>query len=359
MTRHDIPLSHLFFANDLILYAKASVDQAQVVKGILDEFGVYSGHRTTKFPVSVCVEIDKIVYGFIWGSSTSTRKISLVNWSAISQPRGHSGLGIPRSNERNLAFMQKLAFSLVSSPDAMWVAALHQKYHMFSTCPLSISRPNCSPIWRALSNVWDIVRKNIFWFVGDGNDVYLWNDTWLLTLGPPRPWASLNSSNIDNLYFEDLLLDDGGTGSNPFPGLVYSFLFYGNFGSDGMTSLLMVTVSLSLTYTRLVLLGSYFAEMLWFLFPSAWVLLVVFFGIPHVSGLRVTASRLVLFSRFMLSSRAFLLASNWLGLWVFSAYRCNLTTLSLFAWFLQLSLFSQPYGYDKSLTFGSCYCFIF
>ncbi|KAK8564730.1 hypothetical protein V6N12_058313 [Hibiscus sabdariffa] len=165
--------------------------------------------QTIKFSASVCVEIDKIICGFIWGSSASARKIYLVNWSAIFQPRGHGGLGIPRSKERNLAFMHKLAFSLVSTPDAMWVTVLRQKYHMLSTCPHSISQPNCSPLWCALSNMWYIVRENIFWLVGNGNNVHLWNDTWVPTLGPLHPWASLNVSNIDNLRFVDLLLDDG------------------------------------------------------------------------------------------------------------------------------------------------------
>ncbi|KAK8475930.1 hypothetical protein V6N12_056671 [Hibiscus sabdariffa] len=61
--------------------------------------------QTTRLPIAVCSEIDKIVRGFIWGSSMETRKISLVNWFAISQPRNRGGLGIPRSNERNLTFM--------------------------------------------------------------------------------------------------------------------------------------------------------------------------------------------------------------------------------------------------------------
>ncbi|KAK9001422.1 hypothetical protein V6N11_083206 [Hibiscus sabdariffa] len=80
---------------------------------------------------------------------------------------------------------------------------------MIGSCLLSISRPKCSPLWRALSNVWDTVRENIFWLVGDGNDVHLWNDTWVPSLGHLRPWASSTSSNIDDLHFEDLLLDDG------------------------------------------------------------------------------------------------------------------------------------------------------
>ncbi|KAK9026227.1 hypothetical protein V6N11_039072 [Hibiscus sabdariffa] len=195
MARHVIPLSHLFFVDDLILYAKASVDQAQVVKGILDEFGVYSSHRvsvrklqatyfdfilsrlramlngwvassllmacrvtlaksilvathaffmqTIKFSTSVCAKIDKIVCGFIWGSSASAHKFSLVNWFVTSQPRGRGGLAI----------------------------------------------------------------KNLFWVMDDGNYVHLWNVG--ADFGSTSSLDSSTSTNIELLSFEDLLLDDG------------------------------------------------------------------------------------------------------------------------------------------------------
>ncbi|KAK9042351.1 hypothetical protein V6N11_017428 [Hibiscus sabdariffa] len=76
--------------------------------------------------------------------------------------RNRGGLAIHRSNEHNISFMQKLAFNLVSSPDTMWLTTLRQKYIMNSTCPFTIARPNCSPLWRALSKVWEIIRGNIF-----------------------------------------------------------------------------------------------------------------------------------------------------------------------------------------------------
>ncbi|KAL4273826.1 hypothetical protein GQ457_13G020550 [Hibiscus cannabinus] len=277
LARHGLPLSHLFFADDLILYAKANLDQAAVISSILTEFGYFSGHRvnvrksqiyfspntspdaidaictllsmaptpslgkaklngwtasslslagrvtlassvlaaiptffmqTMRLPIRVCSEIDKIVRGFIWGSSAASRKIYLVNWSSIAQPRARGGLGIPRANERNLAFMQKLAFSLISTPNALWVKALRQKYRMHDLFPLSIARPCCSPLWRAMSNVWDSVRDNVSWIVGNGLHVSVWNDTWVPSLGPLRPWLRVWSHAIANLEFNDLLQHD-------------------------------------------------------------------------------------------------------------------------------------------------------
>ncbi|KAK8578841.1 hypothetical protein V6N12_069185 [Hibiscus sabdariffa] len=148
-----------------------------------------------------------------WAAGSS-RKISLVNWSTIAQPCNRGGLGIPRCYERNLAFMQKLAFQLVSSTESMWVTALRQKYRMLTTCPLSIARQNCSPLWRALANIWDSFRDdsfrdNTFWLVGDATDVHLWNDTWVPSVGPLRPWLSNALPSVYQLHFEDMLHADG------------------------------------------------------------------------------------------------------------------------------------------------------
>ncbi|KAK8508503.1 hypothetical protein V6N11_049248 [Hibiscus sabdariffa] len=80
---------------------------------------------------------------------------------------------------------------------------------MFTTCPLSIARRNYSPLWRALANIWDSFQDNIFWLVGDGHDVHLWNDTWVPNLSPLRPWLTHTLSGIDHMHFADMLLADG------------------------------------------------------------------------------------------------------------------------------------------------------
>ncbi|KAK8533102.1 hypothetical protein V6N12_076383 [Hibiscus sabdariffa] len=115
---------------------------------------------------------------FVWGSCASGRRLSLVHWEDIPQPLNRGGLGIPRARECNEAFMHKLA--------DMWVLALRQKYRMFSIFPLSITWPNCSPLWRAISQAWNIVREQIYWIMGDGELVNMWTDNWIPALGPLR-----------------------------------------------------------------------------------------------------------------------------------------------------------------------------
>lgn len=41
------PLSHLFFADDLVLFGEASLENAQVMQRIIDQFCVFSGHKAS------------------------------------------------------------------------------------------------------------------------------------------------------------------------------------------------------------------------------------------------------------------------------------------------------------------------
>ena len=45
ITRGGPRLSHLYFANDLIMFAKVSVEQVQVIKRALEIFCQSSGHK--------------------------------------------------------------------------------------------------------------------------------------------------------------------------------------------------------------------------------------------------------------------------------------------------------------------------
>ncbi|XP_039015498.1 uncharacterized mitochondrial protein AtMg00310-like [Hibiscus syriacus] len=119
--------------------------------------------QTSRLPSGVCSEIDKIVHQFIWGSTTTTRKTPLVNWDVLCQPIDRVGLDVDRSYNHNTAFLWKYGYALVVMPNAMWIQMLRQKYRMTDLCPESIARSCYSPMWRDLSNTWDLFRMNILW----------------------------------------------------------------------------------------------------------------------------------------------------------------------------------------------------
>ncbi|GMI97784.1 hypothetical protein HRI_003447700 [Hibiscus trionum] len=53
LARNDTPISHLFYADDLVLYVKATLVNASVIESSLDLFGACSGHMVNRHKTKV------------------------------------------------------------------------------------------------------------------------------------------------------------------------------------------------------------------------------------------------------------------------------------------------------------------
>ncbi|MBA0580084.1 hypothetical protein Gorai_022318, partial [Gossypium raimondii] len=69
------------------------------------------------------------------GSSKSGKKVALVSWDIVYQPREHGGLGFRKLQEHNTSFMMKLGFNLVYKSKALWVQVLRAKYEVANGLP--------------------------------------------------------------------------------------------------------------------------------------------------------------------------------------------------------------------------------
>lgn len=50
--------------------------------------------------------------------------------------------------------------------------------------PDNIERRKCLFLWRALSNIWPLLRENLYGSIGDGNEIRCWQDPWVPGVGP-------------------------------------------------------------------------------------------------------------------------------------------------------------------------------
>ncbi|KAK8630332.1 hypothetical protein V6N13_079130 [Hibiscus sabdariffa] len=83
-----------------------------------------------------------------------------------------------------LGMGRKLISGTIRNVDHLWVQVLRGKYNISQAMPASLVSCRPSHLWKVICSVWETVRLNVVWNIGDGQQVDFWNDPWLESLGP-------------------------------------------------------------------------------------------------------------------------------------------------------------------------------
>ncbi|XP_061998871.1 uncharacterized protein LOC133716160 [Rosa rugosa] len=240
-------VSHLFFADDIILFAEAFTTQAKVLKKCMDLFCSLSGQTvnfekskiyvspnvrnnlaksilelrstlilkwstrfivgllvgnakllawlTTKIPISTCDSLDKLNRDFLWGDCDGRKTVHLVNWDNVCMPKIRGGLGIKKTAEMNQALLAKVSWRLLQKDEGLWCDIYKAKYLKHDDLlSNNYKHPaNCSATWRIDPSMVDpSLLVQDFW---EGKD---WDITMLFACLPPEIAAKIISIPIDN-----------------------------------------------------------------------------------------------------------------------------------------------------------------
>ncbi|KAH1082680.1 hypothetical protein J1N35_022441 [Gossypium stocksii] len=112
-------LSHLYFANDLFLFAKVDIDQARNIKNELNIFGAASGHKVNELKNTIFFSdnIDLMFANDISSVLGFRQTKDLVG--DVCQPLPNGGLGIRYLKDQNETFLLKLGFNLLADDQAL------------------------------------------------------------------------------------------------------------------------------------------------------------------------------------------------------------------------------------------------
>ncbi|GKV48718.1 hypothetical protein SLEP1_g55522 [Rubroshorea leprosula] len=242
LSRGGLTLSHLFFADDLMLFGKASITQIETIIDCLSEFarqsrleinlgksklfvspniqgqlansfssacgiplthylGIYlgvpiiHGRRTlvqsvtssiptytmqkVLLPSSTCSAIDSLNRKFLWGSDIQTNKPHLVHWNDVCLPRRYGGLGVRSAKECNKALIAKLGWQILSGSEKPWCQAIKHKYLHSASFSSCTPTPSSSITWRSILKTREVLQLGTRWRVGSGCNIQLWNDIWV------------------------------------------------------------------------------------------------------------------------------------------------------------------------------------
>ncbi|XP_052112461.1 uncharacterized protein LOC127744218 [Arachis duranensis] len=175
-----------------------------LVKSVLSSMPLYN-MQSAILPASTCNTIDRICRNFIWGDTDQNKKIHLLNWKMICEPKHTGGLGIRHASLGNKAFMMKAGWGLIAKKDDLWAKVLRSKYGCGNdTMPRVERKRSNSNIWRGICASWENVERNCIWRVGDGTRIRFWDHHWAPGAGRLSDSLSQVSSGFNST---ELLMD--------------------------------------------------------------------------------------------------------------------------------------------------------
>ncbi|KAJ4843273.1 hypothetical protein Tsubulata_009883 [Turnera subulata] len=135
--------------------------------------------QASRLPAAICAKIEKVCRKFIWGDKDDGRKVHLINWKTVCQPRGCGGVGLKKMGAMNQAFLMKLCWNLFHHRDKFWARILYHKYGVsFGLIPTLPHKRSASFLWRAISEVWPRFLNGVLWRIGNGTGISFWFDKW-------------------------------------------------------------------------------------------------------------------------------------------------------------------------------------
>ncbi|KAE8735716.1 Replication factor C subunit 1 [Hibiscus syriacus] len=198
-------LTHLQFADDLILFCRDSPTQILNIRRVLRVFSLMSGlhlnlSKSNLFGVNseddilkewayeVNQRLNSLMAKFLWREEPTKKRIHWVNWKTVCQPYEEGGLGVLDLSLVNRVLLGKWVWKFANEKKSQWKKMLCCK-HNVSNLSLKISKAvshQDSWIWRGILNnyekndeIGDCLRSNSKIQVGNGRLIEFWNDVWV------------------------------------------------------------------------------------------------------------------------------------------------------------------------------------
>ena len=114
-------------------------------------------------------------------------KIHWVRWDKMSMAKNEGGMGFRNIRCFNLALLAKQGWRILQNPSSLCARVLKAKY--FPRYDFLDSGVGYRPsfFWRSVQEAKLIIAKGMSWRVGNGVDIRVWKDNWLLDSPSSKP----------------------------------------------------------------------------------------------------------------------------------------------------------------------------
>ncbi|BBH09066.1 hypothetical protein Prudu_021464 [Prunus dulcis] len=155
--------------------------RATLIQAVTSAVPIYA-MQTSKLPISVGHELDKLNRNFFWGGREKKLKIHLCQWDLACRPKHKGGLGFKKTTAMNKALLAKVGWRLHQNDKGLWAKIYESKYLKGKSVLDSslMFRQDCSTTWKGVMYGVELLRQGVGWRVGKGDTTKFWKDSWLI-----------------------------------------------------------------------------------------------------------------------------------------------------------------------------------
>ncbi|XP_021728399.1 uncharacterized protein LOC110695480 [Chenopodium quinoa] len=182
VSRRAPSVSHLFFADDALLFFKVSPSSCDQILSVTNDFCSISGQminiQKSFVPATICDRVDSLLTRFWWKSNKDSRGLALTSLALMYLLKGLGGLGIRYLLSFNLALLAKQSWRLRLNPHLLASRVLKAKYAILLSSRPSVTCPH--PSWGScgLQEGGLALSSGLAWKIGSGDKVSILQDSW-------------------------------------------------------------------------------------------------------------------------------------------------------------------------------------
>jgi hypothetical protein len=151
-----------------------------LLKSVLQALPVYL-FSALAAPTFILNTLRMLQRSFLWQGNKEGRKMSLVSWQKVCNPKKAGGLGLWDPTILNKVLSAKIWWRWLKRPQDLWARLWRKKYTPTIPETELIRWNGQSPgslIWNAARNNRGLIMDHSFWELQSGTSAYFWSDSW-------------------------------------------------------------------------------------------------------------------------------------------------------------------------------------
>ncbi|XP_074277733.1 uncharacterized protein LOC141601357 [Silene latifolia] len=191
----SLKLTHLLFADDLLMFSKGDVQSIMLILGVLATFSGSSGLKVNASKSEVVyngvADSLKLDIAQVYGFQEDYNRAPLVAWQDVYCSKKEGGLGIKEAGVWNIASVGKLVNWIYTKADRLWVLWIDHVYMKGADWETYHPPPDSNWNWRNICKIKDRLAggyQGNCWVASTGGYSISAGYQWLQAIHLPVPW---------------------------------------------------------------------------------------------------------------------------------------------------------------------------